>query len=74
LEIEDLRVTANDPPLYKVRVAFEVNSPWNVWARENNPAGQLQARWMDSAGRLSVCHSNLADRSKVWVERTGATR
>jgi hypothetical protein len=69
-EVEPLPVTAADPPRFRVRMAFGVRTPWNLWARENNPNGQLQGRWLDSQGWVSVCHSNLADQSRIWVEKT----
>ncbi len=69
-EVDPLPVTLTGPPRFVVRMAFEVQSPWNFWARQNNPNGQLQGRWIDSVGKVSACHSNLADRSKIWVQKT----
>ena len=69
-EIAPLPVTANDPPRFAVRMSLQVKSPWNIWARQNNVNGQLQVLWVDPTNRVSVCNSNLADHSKVWVDRT----
>ncbi len=69
-EIVPQPVTLTGPPKFSVRMSFQVKSPWNIWARQNNVNGQLQALWVDPTNRVSVCNSNLADLSKIWVERS----
>ncbi len=69
-EIVPRPATLTDVPHFSVRMSLEVKSPWNIWARQNNVNGQLQALWVDPGNRVSVCNSNLADHSKVWVDKT----
>ncbi len=69
-EIVALPVTLFGAPQYSVRMSLQVKAPWNIWARQNNVNGQLQALWVDPSNRVSVCNSNLADHSKIWVDKT----
>jgi YD repeat-containing protein len=71
VSVEALPPTAEDEiPTYRVRIAAEVETPWNMWAREENPNGQFQAQWTESPTRATaICHSNMADRSLVWVDK-----
>ncbi len=69
-EIVPQPVTRDEVPSFSVRMSLQVKSPWNIWARQNNVNNQLQALWVGPTKRISVCYSNRADYSKVWVERT----
>ena len=67
--VEILPSSFTDPaglPLFDVQLYVEVETPWNVWARTENPNGQLQARWQEGSD-LSLCHSTSSDQSRLWV-------
>jgi len=82
-EAEPLPVTAGEPPRFRVRMTLDVRAPWNVWARQENPNGQLQVRWIEhppagddgdgageGAGKVSVCPNTLTDHAVTWIEKT----